>query len=439
MLPHGRDQRPSLLGGLLLRLGQPLRAVHDLLIGLVGAQPGGPALLLGVLGTPGEFRHVLDGPPSGGRRLVRVPAQDRFRGSLGPGNVEPGRRGTLRHAVLDVVQRLLSRREPVARGGEPSQGPGVCFGRRPPVGLGPGQLSGRTGGVARRPVECLGVAHLGPGAQRGVLGGQPRGPFTECGAPRTGLLAVRQSLVPIRLCLGEFPLEVLVAGVLAAGQAGAAPGGEAGVAPVVVEERRGRLLGLSGRPQFRLLLVQRSERLRRVGDDRLVHRRQRLGQRPGQGSFIGALGQLRLAQLDQEVDEGPVAPLPEPEEGFVDRPAVRLRRVVHHAVTADRLGEPVPGQSRAGGVQQVQAGADPLVRHREPVAGDAASGDRFQPAQQRTEMRLARGVVEPSELDPGVAEPFRVRVLAAQEQVPLHPLARVAVGLDAAGGEVTVQ
>ena len=43
------------------------------------------------------------------------------------------------------------------------------------------------------------------------------------------------------------------------------------------------------------------------------------------------------------------------------------------------------------------------------------------------------------ELEPGVAEPLVVGVLAAEQQVPLHPLVRVGVGLDAVGGEVAVE
>jgi hypothetical protein len=96
-------------------------------------------------------------------------------------------------------------------------------------------------------------------------------------------------------------------------------------------------------------------------------------------------------------------------------------------VAADGLREPVPGQGGPGRVQQVEAGADPPAGDREPVTGDAASGDRLQPAQQGAEVRLARGAVEPAELDPGVAEPFGVRTIIAKavgvpRQPPRRPL-----------------
>ncbi len=66
------------------------------------------------------------------------------------------------------------------------------------------------------------------------------------------------------------------------------------------------------------------------------------------------------------------------------------------------------------------------------MACDAPPADCLQSAEQRTEVPLAAGFVQPAELDPGVAESLGVRVLAAEQQIPLHPLARVAVGFDAA-------
>ena len=74
--------------------------------------------------------------------------------------------------------------------------------------------------------------------------------------------------------------------------------------------------------QLRALLVQAAERLGDVGDHGLVQRRQRLGERRGQRLLAGPLGQLRLAQLDQEVDQRLVALLAQPEQRLVHRPAV---------------------------------------------------------------------------------------------------------------------
>jgi hypothetical protein len=48
-------------------------------------------------------------------------------------------------------------------------------------------------------------------------------------------------------------------------------------------------------------------------------------------------------------------------------------------------------------------------------------------------------LVQTAELQPGVAGPLVVGVLAAEQQVPLHPLAAVAVRLDAVRRELAVQ
>ncbi len=295
----------------------------------------------------------------------------------------------------------------------------------------------------RRLLQFSGAAHLGALAQGRVLGPQACPGLFQGGDPFLGRRPLLLGAGLLGLRFGEVPLKVLVAGVLAAGEAGAPAGGDPGVAPVVVQEGGGGPLGGGGGRQFLLLLVQGAEGLGHVGDDRLVHGRQGLGEGPGQRCLVGALGQLRLAQLDEQVDQGAVALLAESEECLVDGPAVGPGLVVHHAVSGDGLGEPVPGQGRAGGVEQAEgrrglldgvarAVVDALARERVPVAGDAPPADCLESAGQRSEMPLAAGPVESAELDPGVAEPLGVRMLAAEEQVPLHPLAGVSVGLDPA-------
>jgi hypothetical protein len=67
---------------------------------------------------------------------------------------------------------------------------------------------------------------------------------------------------------------------------------------------------------------------------------------------------------------------------------------------------------------------------------DPPALDGLEPAAERGEHRLP-GLVEPAELQPGVAEPLAVA--PAHEQVPLHPLAGVAVRLDPVRGEVAVE
>ena len=309
--------------------------------------------------------------------------------------------------------------EDVARRGDPARGPGGfvvpagCFGGRA--------------------VELPRAAHLRARAQRLLPGAQPLRGDSESPAAAPARPRLRPSAVAWAASAAASdsrggPVVLL----RAAGQLGAPPCGDRGVAAVVAEER------LRGGVRVAIIAAsssRSSSRLRKAsatsaitawssgGSASVSAARQRL--------LVGPLGQLRLAQLDQQVDQRAVALLAEPEQ----------------APRRPRGGSPAPGRTPcrarpsasarrsrvergAGGVDQR---ADPRRRRwsvdEEPVAGDAAPGYRLEPAADRAELRGAV-VADAAELQPGVAEPLGVRVLAAEQQVPLHPLARVGVGLD---------
>ncbi len=238
------------------------------------------------------------------------------------------------------------------------------------------------------------------------------------------------------LCLGELAAHAVERALHLAHRGGAAParqpcvgavGGQVALRGVARVHHRGQLLGV---------LLQGPECLGHIGQQRLVERGQRAGERRREPAFVGALGELRRADFDQEVDERAVARLAQAKQPLIERAAVLARTAVDAPARADRLLEPVGRQSGAGGVDQPEVLADALVGHEVPVRGDAAAADRLQAAADRAP-GLA-GLGHASELEPGVAEPFRVRVLAAEQQVPLHPLARIGVRLDPVGGEVAV-
>ncbi len=219
----------------------------------------------------------------------------------------------LPHVGTGLFSPAPRRTQPVVGGAEPPEGLGVKGVRLllvlpRPVRRLPGSRHG-LGGV----LQLSGVAHLGRLAQRCLLGPQT---FTGLGQG-ADLLFGRRSLLlgagPALLVLGQISLYALVAGVLGAREPGAAPGGDPGVPPVVLQEGGGGPLGGGRGGQLFLLLVQGAERLGHVGDDGLVHGRQRLGEGAGESGFVGPLGELGLAQLDEQVDQGGVALLSEAE------------------------------------------------------------------------------------------------------------------------------
>ena len=113
------------------------------------------------------------------------------------------------------------------------------------------------------------------------------------------------------------------------------------------------------------------------------------------------------------------------------------RSAVHTSARADCVLEPVRRQRDARSVDQREVLADALVCDEKPVCGDPAALHRLHAAADRAERGAA--LAASAELEPRVAEPLIVRMLATEKQIPLHPFARVGVGLDAVCGEVAVE
>src|SRR5690606_188128 len=121
------------------------------------------------------------------------------------------------------------------------------------------------------------------------------------------------------------------------------------------------------------------------------------------------------------------------EQRAVDQAAVLGRGVRGVAAVPDRFDEPLARQRLAGFSDEPQLTAHALVRDEEPgprraaaCAGAQAAADRDEPVLGRLRTIIRRSL--PAELEPRVAEAV---VVAAEQQVPLHPLGRIAVWLDA--------
>jgi len=188
--------------------------------------------------------------------------------------------------------------------------------------------------------------------------------------------------------------------------------------------------------QVQALLLQVVEGRGDVAEHRLIDRGERLRERRGQAVRVRPLRELRLAELDQEVDERVVPRRAEVEQVLIHSSPVRRRVDEHLTVSADRLGQAVSGERRPARADQPEVLAHPLRGDEEPVRGDAATGDRFDPAAQGEVPRLAV-LAHPAQLQPRVPEPLVVAV--SHQEVPLHPLAAVPVGLDPVRRQVSIQ
>ena len=167
-----------------------------------------------------------------------------------------------------------------------------------------------------------------------------------------------------------------------------------------------------------------------------IERGQGIGQGIGEALFVGLLGKLRLAELDQRVDQRRVTLRAEAEQPFVDRTAIVPCRAEHLSPRADRLGKPLARKDGTFGRGEPQVDADALICDEEPRLHAAAARHCAQPAAQRECLQLA-ATVAPAKLDPGVADaPF---VAAAHEQVPVHALVAVAVRLDPRGAQIRIK
>ncbi len=142
--------------------------------------------------------------------------------------------------------------------------------------------------------------------------------------------------------------------------------------------------------------------------------------------------------MDQKVDQCLVPVSTEPEQCLVHGAAIVRRRVVHRAVPVDGIFELVPAQRHPGRTDQGQLWADPLPGDEKPVSSDPTPGHRFESGADRPVLDDAVRT-HPAELQPGVPESLGMRMLATEQQVPLHPLVAVAVRFDAVRGQFAVQ
>jgi hypothetical protein len=305
-------------------------------------------------------------------------------------------------------------------------------------------LSGLSRAARRRPRLLLGMRELARAAclwtvaERAIAGSQRRLLGAQRVKARRGGGHLRFRARVRRIGLGQLAADAVERRLRATRRRGPATTGDLSVAPVR-REIRGRGVACLDHPRERVAVVlEAAECLRDIRDKCLVEWRECLRERVGERSLVRALGQLRRADLDQQVDERAVAQLSEPEERLVDRAAVRTRGPMHRSIGAERLLQTVARERDAGTVDERQLFADALACEEEPVRGDPAAGDRLEPAAERAE-RDRPFVVTASQLQPRVAEPLGVGVLAAEQQVPLHPLLRVGVRLDAVRGEVSVE
>ena len=322
--------------------------------------------------------------------------------------------GLLGDAVFEGVQSALG----VLRG--PLAGLGFTLGGGQPVGV----LHGRIGpqGVQPRPA--------GMHRQLGLLDGGTCGRFLLPGRLQVlaGFGAGAAGLVEFGLRLPQQP-----------GLASAE--GRGVLAVTALELAHGTLQRLVSL-QFQAVLLQPLQRFGHVAKQVGRQWRQGLGQRVRQRPLVRLSGQLGLAQLDQRVHQRAVAVGAQAEQALVDGEPVRLRGLEHLTATVDGLAQLVACGHLPAGVHQPEvltdAGGGALAHRFEqekPALDLRAAFHGLQPGAQRHVMQRAVGVAA-AELDPGVAGAARV---GAQQQVPRHLLARIAIGFDARGLELGVQ
>ena len=157
------------------------------------------------------------------------------------------------------------------------------------------------------------------------------------------------------LRVGEIAADAVEVGLCLAWQRSATATGDPRVVAVGVEVSVGGIARLDHRGKRVAVLLQPAEGLRDIGDQRLVERRQRPGERIGERALVRALGELRRANLDQQVEQRAVALLAEAEQRLVDRAPVGAGGAVHHAAGAKGLLQPLAGQRDAGPVDSASS------------------------------------------------------------------------------------
>ena len=188
------------------------------------------------------------------------------------------------------------------------------------------------------------------------------------------------------------------------------------------------------------ILFQLTERLGDVGEQFRGKRRQGLGQRIRESGLIGFARQLWLAKLDQRVHQRVVAPGAEMQQPLVHGAAVVLGRVEDLAAALEKIAQPFLGQHHTLRAGQPDVAVDArgtlaVLDDEEPAVYLRSAGRRRKAGAEGEVVRGAIGGAA-AKLDPGIAH---APGIAVHQQVPGHPLAAVAVRLDARRFELGVE
>ena len=226
---------------------------------------------------------------------------------------------------------------------------GVLFARelRPGRGFAPRRFIGESAtldGAVASAGEASGIAHDGVGAQHVQAGLVGRELFIQ--VLLQGLVAADAGtrFVQCRLRRIDVAARIVEIGLRLAQGACATSSGDLRIAPIAGAEGSDRFAhGLD----FRQIATQIGEFAHGFGhilEGRTIERTQRMGQGIGKTPLIRILGQLRLTQLDQGVDQRVVALGPEPKQLLVHGSTVGLGARKHLAMRADGLDQALARQ-----------------------------------------------------------------------------------------------
>ena len=215
-----------------------------------------------------------------------------------------------------------------------------------------------------------------------------------------------------------------------------APGGDLRVPPIASPERSDCLAHGLDLLQVPPDVIELAHGFGDILERRAIERTQRVGQRFREAPLVRILGQLRLAQLNQGVDQRIIPLGPQSKQPLIHGASIGLGVGEHLAMGADGFDQAVSRQRGLLRRGQPKTRADALFGDEEPRFGTGSAGNRAQAAAQG-QCQHPPGAVAPPELHPGVADAALVAL--AHQQVPLHALAAVPVRLDAGRAQVGIQ
>ena len=243
-------------------------------------------------------------------------------------------------------------------------------------------------------------------------------------------------LVEFRLCSVDVTARIVEIGLRLPQGSCAAPGGHLGVASIAGAERPDRFA--HGLDLFQVApdVGEFAHGFRDILEGGTIEGAKCVGECFREAPLIRVFGQLRLAQLNQRVDQRVIAFGPQMKQLLIHGATINLRGGEYLAMGTNGLDQALPrkrGFLRRG---QPQIRADALFGDEEPGFRSVTAGNRAQPAAQGQRQHLP-SVVEASELDPRVAGTALVALV--HQQIPFHALAAVAVRFDAGSAQVGIQ